>query len=132
MWKVWFHAWIPVGWSEDEVGSGEVSSTMRAAMPWMARQQRLSFERVGVIDPLSLADYRAHGGYVALRRAIDRTLYDGASSLAGVAPDNRRFGVAWDAALSFDVHSLDRHISGGFIASFIGEHVAHHARALNG
>ena len=39
------------------------------AMPWMARQQRLSFERVGVIDPLSLADYRAHGGLAGLQRA---------------------------------------------------------------
>jgi NADH-quinone oxidoreductase subunit F len=27
--------------------------------------------RVGVVDPLSLDDYRAHGGYQALRRAID-------------------------------------------------------------
>ncbi len=39
------------------------------ALPWMARQQRLSFERVGVIDPLSLADYRAYGGLVGLERA---------------------------------------------------------------
>ncbi|MBK8067056.1 MAG: formate dehydrogenase [Rhodanobacteraceae bacterium] len=39
------------------------------AMPWMARQQRLSFERVGVIDTLSLADYRAHGGLAGLQRA---------------------------------------------------------------
>ncbi len=27
--------------------------------------------RVGVVDPMSLDDYRAHGGYAALRRAID-------------------------------------------------------------
>ena len=39
------------------------------AMPWMARQQRLSFERVGVVDPLSLADYRAHGGLAGIERA---------------------------------------------------------------
>ena len=39
------------------------------AMPWMARQQRLSFERVGVVDPLSLGDYRTHGGLAALQRA---------------------------------------------------------------
>lgn len=32
-------------------------------LDWMKRQQRLSFERVGVIDPLSIADYRAHGGF---------------------------------------------------------------------
>ncbi len=38
-------------------------------MPWMARQQRLSFARVGVIDPLSLDDYMAHGGLVGLEKA---------------------------------------------------------------
>ncbi len=41
-------------------------------MPWMARQQRLSFARVGVVDPLSLDDYLAHGGMAGLARA--RTL----------------------------------------------------------
>ncbi|GMU43392.1 MAG: formate dehydrogenase [Xanthomonadales bacterium] len=41
------------------------------ALPWMARQQRLSFERVGVIDPLSLVDYRAHGGLAGLQHARD-------------------------------------------------------------
>ena len=27
--------------------------------------------RVGVVDPTSLDDYRAHGGYEALRRAVE-------------------------------------------------------------
>jgi formate dehydrogenase iron-sulfur subunit len=40
------------------------------ALPWMAQQTRLTFARVGVIDPLSLADYRAHGGFVGLARAL--------------------------------------------------------------
>ncbi len=39
------------------------------ALPWMARQTRLTFARVGVIDPLSLTDYRAHGGLAGLERA---------------------------------------------------------------
>lgn len=39
------------------------------AMPWMVGQQRLSFERVGLIDPLSLAEYRRHGGLEGLERA---------------------------------------------------------------
>jgi len=38
-------------------------------LPWMKGQTRLTFARVGVIDPLSLADYRAHGGLVGLDRA---------------------------------------------------------------
>jgi len=40
------------------------------ALPWMARQTRLTFARCGVIDPLSLEDYEAHGGLSGLRRAL--------------------------------------------------------------
>ncbi|MCC7427804.1 MAG: formate dehydrogenase [Alphaproteobacteria bacterium] len=40
-------------------------------MPWFAGQQRLTFARCGVIDPLSLADYRAYGGLRSLARALD-------------------------------------------------------------
>ena len=39
-------------------------------LPWMARQQRITFQRVGVVDPRSLDDYVAHGGLVGLRRAL--------------------------------------------------------------
>jgi formate dehydrogenase iron-sulfur subunit len=39
-------------------------------LPWMKAQTRLTFARVGVIDPLSLADYRAHGGLKGLERAL--------------------------------------------------------------
>ncbi len=39
-------------------------------LDWMRRQQRLTFARCGVIDPLSLSDYRAHGGFAGLQRAI--------------------------------------------------------------
>ena len=39
-------------------------------LPWMKRQQRLTFERVGVVDPLSTADYLAHGGTAGLRAAL--------------------------------------------------------------
>jgi formate dehydrogenase iron-sulfur subunit len=40
------------------------------AIPFLARQTRLTFARVGVIDPLSMADYQAHGGLAGLRRAL--------------------------------------------------------------
>ena len=39
-------------------------------MPWLKKQARLTFERVGVIDPLDIVDYRAHGGFVGLKNAI--------------------------------------------------------------
>jgi formate dehydrogenase iron-sulfur subunit len=42
-------------------------------LPWMKGQTRLTFARVGVIDPLSLDDYRAHGGMVGLDRAKGMT-----------------------------------------------------------
>lgn len=38
-------------------------------IPWLRDQQRLTFARAGEIDPLSLADYRAHGGLAGLERA---------------------------------------------------------------
>ena len=42
-------------------------------LPWMKAQTRLTFARCGVIDPLSLADYRAHGGLAGLERAKGMT-----------------------------------------------------------
>ncbi|MGZ3216830.1 formate dehydrogenase beta subunit [Paracoccus sp. T5] len=39
-------------------------------IPFFGRQTRLTFARCGLIDPLDLDDYAAHGGLVGLRRAI--------------------------------------------------------------
>ena len=39
-------------------------------IPYFASQQRLTFERVGVIEPTSFEDYVKHGGYEGLRNAI--------------------------------------------------------------
>ena len=41
-------------------------------LPWLADQQRLCFARVGVTDPLSVADYEAQGGLAGLRAALAR------------------------------------------------------------
>jgi len=38
---------------------------------WLASQQRLTFARAGWTNPLSLDDYRAHGGFEGLARALD-------------------------------------------------------------
>ncbi|MEQ1551121.1 NADH-ubiquinone oxidoreductase-F iron-sulfur binding region domain-containing protein [Sphingorhabdus sp.] len=40
------------------------------AIPYFANQERLSFARCGLIDPLSLADYEAQGGLAGLLRAL--------------------------------------------------------------
>ena len=39
-------------------------------IPYLKSQQRLTFVRVGVIDPVSVEDYVAHGGYEGLKRAL--------------------------------------------------------------
>jgi formate dehydrogenase iron-sulfur subunit len=41
-----------------------------AEIPWLASQTRITFQRVGVIDPLDFDDWCAHGGLLGLRRVI--------------------------------------------------------------
>ena len=41
------------------------------AIPYLAKQQRLTFARCGITDPLSIEDYEAHGGLKGLRRALE-------------------------------------------------------------
>ncbi len=45
-------------------------------IPFYARQNRLTFQRCGVVDPLSLADYEAHGGLTGLRNALEMSAED--------------------------------------------------------
>ena len=40
------------------------------ALPYFAKQRRITFARVGVTDPLSLDDYAAHGGWAGLDKAL--------------------------------------------------------------
>ena len=39
--------------------------------PWMTRQNRVTFVRCGITDPLSVADYEAHDGFKGLKRAFE-------------------------------------------------------------
>lgn len=39
-------------------------------IPELKSQQRLTFARVGIVDPVSVADYVTHGGYLGLQRAL--------------------------------------------------------------
>src|SRR5690606_32199898 len=39
-------------------------------IPFLAQQERLTFRRMGITDPLSLADYEAHEGWAGLRKAL--------------------------------------------------------------
>lgn len=40
------------------------------ALPWMQGQSRVTFGRIGVVDPRDADDYVAHGGLAGLRRAL--------------------------------------------------------------
>ncbi|HEY5179200.1 MAG TPA: formate dehydrogenase, partial [Dermatophilaceae bacterium] len=51
----------------------ELGQGLTDQIPWLAEQDRLTFSRVGVIDPLSTQDYLSHGGLFALRRALTMT-----------------------------------------------------------
>ncbi|HUI77813.1 MAG TPA: NADH-quinone oxidoreductase subunit NuoF [Bryobacteraceae bacterium] len=42
-------------------------------IPYLKKQERLTFARCGITDPLSLADYVSHGGYRGLERALSLT-----------------------------------------------------------
>jgi formate dehydrogenase iron-sulfur subunit len=54
-----------LGFGDHPLSLGDI-----ARHDWMRRQQRLSFARVGLIDPLSLDEYEAHGGLAGLRAAL--------------------------------------------------------------
>ncbi|PWR01795.1 formate dehydrogenase [Meridianimarinicoccus roseus] len=73
-------------------------------LDWMKRQTRLTFARCGVIDPLSLADYEAHGGLSGLRRAAGMTGVEiveevTASGLRGRGGAGFPTGIKWKTVL---------------------------------
>ncbi|WP_232664893.1 formate dehydrogenase beta subunit [Pseudonocardia sp. TRM90224] len=73
-------------------------------LPWMRRQQRLTFERVGIIDPLSVDDYELHGGMAGLRAALTRTPAEvveevTASGLRGRGGAGFPTGIKWKTVL---------------------------------
>jgi formate dehydrogenase iron-sulfur subunit len=56
-----------------EGATHELGHGLTEVIPWLAEQDRLTFSRVGVVDPMSLQDYEIHGGLVALQRALTMT-----------------------------------------------------------
>jgi formate dehydrogenase iron-sulfur subunit len=51
-------------------GAHELSLGLTEQHPYFAKQERLTFARVGITDPVSLDDYVAHGGYRGLTNAL--------------------------------------------------------------
>jgi formate dehydrogenase iron-sulfur subunit len=101
-------------------------------IPWLKRQTRLTFARCGVVDPRSLADYRAHGGYKGLERALtlgaDAILAEvTASGLRGRGGAGFPTGIKWktvaqaSADRKFVVCNADEGDSGTFADRMIME-----------
>ena len=51
-------------------GSHPLNLGLTGDLPFLAGQERLTFARVGIIDPLDPDDYLAHGGMAGLRRGL--------------------------------------------------------------
>ena len=51
-------------------GQHALSLGLTDELDWLKRQERLTFERVGITDPVSVQDYLAHGGFAGLKKAL--------------------------------------------------------------
>lgn len=94
-------------------------------VPFLKRQTRLTFARCGIIDPASLTDYAAHGGWRGLERArslgptaiVEEVI---ASGLRGRGGAGFPTGIKWrtvaeaEAAQKYIVCNADEGDSGTF------------------
>ena len=76
-------------------------------IPFLKRQTRLTFARCGIIDPRSLQDYRAHGGYKGLERAATMQPLEiveavKTSGLRGRGGAGFPTGIKWDTVRQTD------------------------------
>ncbi len=100
---------VPSLFESDFLSGGEHEKGLGVTedIPYLADQDRLTFVRVGVIDPRSLDDYLAHGGYAGLREAVKLT---GEEIVAIVTESGLRgrggaafpTGIKWKAVLDAD------------------------------
>lgn len=77
-------------------------------MPYLANQERLTFARVGVTDPLSLSDYEENGGLTGLKKALNMApqgIVDAVkvSGLRGRGGAGFPTGIKWQTALAQNV-----------------------------
>ncbi|PHP67048.1 formate dehydrogenase [Zhengella mangrovi] len=113
-------------------GDHPLGHGLTAEIPFFKRQTRLTFARCGLIDPLSLADYEAHGGLAGLKKAL---AMDPAGIVAQVTDSGLRgrggagfpTGIKWKTVLEaradrkFIVCNADEGDSGTFADRMIME-----------
>ncbi len=83
------------------------------ALPYLKNQERLTFARAGITDPVSIADYTAHGGFVGLSNALKLS---GAAIVAEVTESGLRgrggagfpTGIKWKTV--HDAKSVQKYI----------------------
>ncbi len=101
-------------------------------IPYLAKQERLNFARMGVTDPLSLDDYASHGGWQGLAKALTQSPADVVQSVLDSGLRGRGgaafpAGIKWrtvaqaEAAQKYIVCNADEGDSGTFADRMVME-----------
>lgn len=85
-------------------GAHPLNLGLTEELAWLKKQQRLTFARAGITDPISLEDYLAHDGYKGLKNALKlsgseivKTVTD--SGLRGRGGAAFPTGIKWNTVL---------------------------------
>ncbi len=85
-------------------GSHALSLGLTEELTWLKKQQRLTFARVGITDPVSLKDYLVYDGYKGLKNALKMTAAEivkavTVSGLRGRGGAAFPTGIKWNTVL---------------------------------
>jgi formate dehydrogenase iron-sulfur subunit len=84
---------------------------------YLRKQQRLTFARVGVIDPVSIDHYCAHGGFAGLKNALAKTPQDIVTEVADSGLRGRG-GAAFPTGIKWQT-VLDANAKNGSLQKYI-------------